>query len=457
METPVYTLEQIYTIENIKEFLNAHGYQEADEKLDRLIVTILLYNEGMLINDDEIYVRDDEFKKLYQMDIQSLIDYINTKFININIEGCLTMFDIIRKYIDHKLAENKIGVYNINDIENLGKLLALFDTRTQKLIYTPTGVKYWLLTHSGNANIGDSSWPSYYYLPHVIAKDNNLRYLPFVKGQTPNRILQRLNNLKPEKPVVDIDLSNVCEYNGSYIQCADNKLVSIMCKNMEKIYPSQNVQCINLAMIQKDTVGRPFSPTHTTIEIVSKHNKEGDFDLLASHDGSYIASSDTNFIDVYEDLIKNNVTHHMVIAKTVKKISHAMGLVINIYKKTIEIFDPNGITPDTKHLYLWVKFLIEYLKNKGLGVFKRIISADMPYSPQTLILHSDYMREDQKTGYRNRPTCIVWSFYYLLLKSKNPEAELDNLMRHIVSTDLNNMGVILRKVSSISYGQCNQV
>jgi hypothetical protein len=79
-------------------------------------------------------------------------------------------------------------------------------------------------------------------------------------------------------------------------------------------------------------------------------------------------------------------------------VNHAMAIIINTNKKTLEIFDPNGITPNTKHVYFWSKKLLEFLKNKNINLI-RTITADELFCPQPI---SSYAK-----NFKNEGHCIA--------------------------------------------------
>lgn len=106
-----------------------------------------------------------------------------------------------------------------------------------------------------------------------------------------------------------------------------------------------------------------------------------------------------------------------------------MALIIDIKNELIEILDPNGITPDTRHVYFWVNKLIDFLTLHGYSVQRRI-TADEPFCPQRL---SGYA-----VGFRGEGQCLIWSFYYIWLRIHNPMVPgsyIRNYMMSLTPTD----------------------
>lgn len=222
---------------------------------------------------------------------------------------------------------------------------------------------------------------------------------------------------------------------------------------MLKLLPGQGISSIELIVVKDD--GDNFKLLRDGVVRRLKWG-EGNMTDVVSADGSYIVLGNIKFQSLYEEIIKNNISYYMIRSYNETKDAHAMGLVINISMKTIEIYDPNGITPNTKHVYYWIKMFIEYVKTKGLDMFERIISADMPYCPQSLVLYSSFMKDGILNDYNGKPTCISWTFYFLWLKSINPGVNMVDLMNYTSSIDPDEMIKILRKVSNFVFYGCGQ-
>jgi hypothetical protein len=283
------------------------------------------------------------------------------------------------------------------------KIIMLLKPRSAEVVYTPFGITELALNRY--------KLPSYVVATGIVSRDpGKYILLPYKKGRSESEIEELIIRAGPlvEYNIVDIEGGEL--YRGQYGHVAPVK------KKLRELLSCQSGSHINLTRIPKT-----FEIYSTFEEAVRTGvYEEGDAGIIMGKKDEYIIVVDVGFNDILRDIRKcgdSRPVNYLVVASTDRlrpgddENSHALAFTIDLSSDILEVFDPNGITPETRHVYYWVNKLLDYLKTKGI-VLKRHITADEPFCPQRL---SGYAKEFKGEG-----QCVIWSFWYLWLKIHNP-------------------------------------
>jgi len=250
---------------------------------------------------------------------------------------------------------------------------------------------------------------SYVTLVYLGYRNTNIVLMPYIPDETESATRERMQFyiVDNEIAIVDINLDKIPKYTGKYgslprdfkmiSECQTYKLPIIITEYKE---------------ILKDIV----------------HEFEG-ITMMGKND-EYIINVSASFEDIYNPTCK--FTYYQIYAHKLsleqgvsnipKLIGHNMLLIVDTFNKQVELFDSNGITSNTRHVYFWVNKFIEWLQTKEPNVqYRRILSSDDLFCPQMISFLG------QEEDYR----CIVWANYYAYLRLNNPSVDRRNIIRYL--------------------------
>ena len=166
--------------------------------------------------------------------------------------------------------------------------------------------------------------------------------------------------------------------------------------------------------------------------------------MMFGKNNDSIISSSLTFKEILNDIRKCGRVYYLIgVTKDFnRKTTHAMAIVIDPYTKILELFDPNGISPDTQHVYFWSTQLINFLQQNNINV-NRKITADEPFCPQgTSTFASNYQNEKQ---------CTIWVYWYLWLRVNNPVVPAEVIRRYMSRLNPQEAFDRIRQIASIVY------
>jgi hypothetical protein len=296
-----------------------------------------------------------------------------------------------------KIEYPEYAVYKINDPKTL---LAILKPRLKEVVYTHSG----MLTFKFNVK---NKLP-YAAITNVIVNNKNLVTIPYNKDDSVEDIsylIKEIINI-PEYEIKDIDYTEYPIYTGKYSRYEHIE------KSLKETITCQTHKDIRLDMASKGTEW--YNTFLSSLRKGSDSFKEGEV-ILGKND-EYIITSSLEFNEILNDIDNCGKIYYMInTSKHIGKIfelaeaGHAMAIVIDPALKLLEIYDPNGLTPDTKHVYFWANKLIEYLNNYGIKLHRKM-NIDEPYCPQSV---TEYVT--------NEGQCLIWSYWYIWLRINNPE------------------------------------
>lgn len=269
----------------------------------------------------------------------------------------------------------KYAVYSRRNPEL--KILALLDPETVNVTYTPNGVIEFKL----NKN----KLPKYHkFLLTVLPKRGEYPIIPYEKGRSVEDAVALFP--PPGIPsIIDIDTSKA-------------KV------DIEKLGTTDQVKILK-GLIILLTGGNQY-----TVSLETLHDPDTALDMY---------KIGTRPVEYYFLISRGNVVD------VVMGVSgHAMALIVT--QNELEIFDPNGLTPN-HDLSDWVIELEnEMYKRDG---FRRTVirSYDQLVCPQ--VLANDFavkFHDSQALG-----DCTIWSYYYLWLRINNPGVNRDDIHHYI--------------------------
>jgi hypothetical protein len=171
--------------------------------------------------------------------------------------------------------------------------------------------------------------------------------------------------------------------------------------------------------------------------------------LMFGKDKNYIISSNLGFEEIIQDINKCDKVYYLItvskdigLFNEIADTSHAMAIVIDPKLKLLEIYDSNGLTPDTKHVYFWSTKLAEYLINNGIEVHRKI-NADEPYCPQSVTAFAKEFKGEQQ--------CLVWSYWYIWLRINNPDIPAEAIRKYMAEMLPNESFDRVRRIASIAF------
>jgi len=375
----------------------------------------------------------DEIKSLSDIERNALAKTLGMKGNNIdNIVNILRYMHKLKEVKNIKLEE-EIPVYAVYSIKGIKKILMLLKPRVRKVTYTPYGVQ--------TLKLNPFKLPSYKSITNIVARSEDLTYIPYLKGRSEYEIDQLIADEinKSKYQIKDIDHKDYPIYAGRYGNPAS------VIKILKPLISCQKVQYTSLSMASRET------EMYTLLSLaVDDDDLNNDQKIIRGKDDNYmIRSSDLNFQNILNDVKKCGKTYYMIGTQKhhikfgeINNIGHAMAIVIDPKLKLLEVYDSNGLTPDTKHVYFWITKLSEYLKDHGIEVYRKI-NADEPYCPQGWSsLAKEFKREGQ---------CLVWSYWYLWLRMNNPDIPAEAIRKYMGEMSPDEAYDRVRRIASIVF------
>lgn len=326
----------------------------------------------------------------------------------------------VLKYLHKIIAKvetaTEYAVYHLPPIVNnyfyhkdsFKNALMLLKPRQHEVVYTNAGIKI--------LNLNPNRLPSYIRISNMVAMNKDLITIPYLKGRSVEEIQQLIEdfNNQPKYDITDLNYLDYGIYQGKYgniLLLEDSLKATLSC---------QKYQYIMLGMAPKGTEWYNKNAELLAEAEKMKFNLFGAGRMIMGKNNNYVITSGTvGFKDVLKDLEKCQKVYYLIgTQKNVGKIgeyadtAHAMAIVIDPNEKLLEIFDSNGLTPDSKHVYFWCTKLAEYLTEHGFEVYRKI-NADEPYCPQSV---TQYAKEFNKEG-----QCTIWAYWYIWLRMNNPD------------------------------------
>lgn len=363
-----------------------------------------------------------EFYDIKDIELLSIIERTKlAKSLGMSGNNINNIINILR-YM-HKLKEpimtekvEEIPTYAVYPIKGSRKILMLLKPRTREVTYTPWGVQI--------LKLNQNKLLSYQAITNIIARSNDLIAIPYIKGRSEHEIEQLiLKEINKEKyEIKDIIHTDLPFYTGRY----GNPASAI--KVLKPLLSCQKIQYTNLSMSPKGT------QMYDVLEYAVDDNSLNDDKKIirGKNDDYIIRSSDINFKDILNDIKKCEKVYYMIGTKKhtvnfgdIEKIGHAMAIVIEPKLKLLEVYDSNGLTPDTKHVYFWITKLSEYLRENGIEVYRKI-NADEPYCPQGWSSLAKEFKKGDGAG-----QCLVWSYWYIWLRINNPDIPAEAIRKYI--------------------------
>lgn len=355
--------------------------------------------------------------------------------------------NIISNYINNNfpIDESKELEYAVYDINARLKPLFILKPRQQKITYTPFGVQR---TNQLGKNLRDydiMSWIS-------VNKDSWVP-IKFVPGRDQSEIDKLINlELEKRKPVYIKDIiqvgQNVKPFVGEIGLKFDilDKYITKLPKNC----PNKSKEFITINFSKKDSY---LSAIHNTKNLYLMDLEQTD--VIMGKNFQYYIETDNPYINIYRDIVncQSNLITYYIFSQNLeeqvlqRKAGHAMAILIDRMNHIVEVFDPSGITQDTKHIYWWSKILVRYLQYKTGDDWKRVISSDDIFCPQIwshmMASHSQIM---QKQG-----QCSLWTFYYLWLRISNPDVDREKILKYMSKMESQDMNNKIFSIATLLY------
>jgi hypothetical protein len=323
-------------------------------------------------------------------------------------------------------------VYAVYSRTGPRKIFMLLKPRTREVIYTPLGITF--------LNLNQNKLPSYELATNFIARDQQFVLLSYIKGRAEQEIEQLISLQQPPQEYDIKDLIPGEIYSGQYGYTEPVE------RNLRSLIPYQNYHSKYITQVPKDM------ELYNTIIKEEKTFYMFSGMVMFRKDRNYIIVSDANFTEILNDIKKCGKVYYLISSKKVtsKDVnissmnpdSHAMAIVIDPQINLLEVFDPNGITPDTRHVYFWVTQLISYLKENGIEVYRKI-TADEPFCPQGVSAFASEFRGEQQ--------CLVWSYWYIWLRINNPTVPAEAIRRYMVRMTPEEAFDRVRRIATIAF------
>lgn len=312
------------------------------------------------------------------------------------------------------------------------KILMLLKPRANEVTYTPSGIQL--------LKLDTNKLPPYALITNSLARnEQQFVLLPYVKGRSEQEIEQLIAENPPQTEYQINDIIAEQIYKGEY------GLLPRVSQNLRSVIPCQKDQSI---LLQQALRGSPFYQGYIE-DPKTFHDLFKLGEIMLGKNNDYIITSDLGFESILKD-IRNcgrvyylvGVTKDLIMASEFEDMAHAMAIVIDPQTKTLEVFDPNGFTPDTRHVYFWATQLINYLREHGIEVERRI-TADEPFCPQSVSAFASEFRGEEQ--------CLVWSFWYIWLRVNNPTVPAEAIRRYMARMTPQKVFDRIRRIATIAF------
>lgn len=259
--------------------------------------------------------------------------------------------------------------------------------------------------------------------------------LPYLKDRSEAEVEQLITRqpVSPEYQIKDIVPGPI--YRGAYGK------IEPVGQTLRGVTPCQEHQYFRLSQAPR---GSPWY--NSFVHLIDETGDLLDGQMILGKDRDYIVSSTLGFDDILRDLQNCGRVYYLIgVSKDIvtssrlasEETAHAMAMVIDHQIGLLELFDPNGINPDTQHVYYWVNRLIDFLRENGIVVQRRI-TADEPFCPQGVSAFAPEFRGEQQ--------CLVW------LRVNNPGVPGEAIRRYMMRLSPEEAFDRVRRIASIAFG-----
>jgi hypothetical protein len=322
-------------------------------------------------------------------------------------------------------------VYAIYPREGPRKILLLLKPNSREVVYTPLGITF--------LKLDQQRLPSYELAANLVARGGSEYVaLPYLKGRSETEVEQLISQQPIPEEYQIRDITPGAIYQGPY-----GKIERIE-RSLQQVAPCQEHQYFKLSNSPK---GSPFYN-----RFIQQLDNFFPGQLIMGQGGDSLISSTLGFEDILDDLEKCGRVYYLIGVSKDKinvtqvaseETAHAMGITIDPQRRLIEVFDPNGISPDTQHVYYWVDQLVDFLQKNRITVHKRI-TADEPFCPQGVSAFAPEFKGEQQ--------CLVWAYWYIWLRVNNPEISGEAIRRYMMRLTPSEAFDRIRRIASLAFG-----
>ena len=325
-------------------------------------------------------------------------------------------------------------VYAIYSRTGPRRILMLLKPRSREVVYTPLGIEL--------LGLNRERLPPYEIATNIVARgESQYVALPYLKGRSEAEVEQLISQqpLPQEYQITDIAPGPI--YQGAYGK------IDPVGQTLKGVTPCQEHQYFRLSQAPR---GSPWY--NSFVHLADRSGVILDEQMFLGKNGDYIVSSTLSFSKILEDLQNCGRVYYLIgVSKDMvtpsqlasEETAHAMAIVIDPQIGLLEIFDPNGINPDTRHVYFWTSRLMNFLRENGIIVQRRI-TADEPFCPQGISASAPEFRGEQQ--------CLVWAFWYVWLRVNNPSVPGEAIRRYMMRLSPEEAFDRVRRIASIAFG-----
>jgi hypothetical protein len=224
------------------------------------------------------------------------------------------------------------------------KILMLLKPRSKEVVYTPYGIE--------SLKINPVRLPSYTEATILFHKyGDDLVSIPYKKGRSSDEISELIAKVPLSQSHSIVDLPSGPFYEGRY-----GKSLPVE-KALQSLDTCQSDMSIHLNASYRGGIFYekmpPLVGPTSGVSILSPGM------MIMGKNNDYVIDSSYNFDQVMEDISKCGRVHYMItsiyglldISDPNARVGHALAMSIDPETHILELIDPNGITPNTRHIY----------------------------------------------------------------------------------------------------------
>ncbi len=223
-----------------------------------------------------------------------------------------------------------------------------------------------------------SIFPPYAEATHIVSSRTRPRegqspelvMIPYRPSRPPEEILSEISSARQTETyrLRDIDIRDVPEYQGEYGD------ISPIMPKLSRYIPECQTFKGEIKLTQHSRNSLMYEVTMNLLGL-EEEEKEEEGKIILGRGNEYIVVSSIGFSEIIQNFLsclRAGIPVNYYVVSLISDLSgtyqgrplgHVLVLIIDGFSRIVEIFDPNGISPGTRHVYFWTTQLVNSLND----------------------------------------------------------------------------------------------
>jgi hypothetical protein len=376
------------------------------------------------------------------------------------------------------MADEKGRAVYFPDVADNGeaKALMFLYPRSKRVAYTRYGAENMQFSGLSPLNYALINGISPYELAFSTVNGINLVDIPYIKGRSEEEIRRLVREELKSKEININDVSELVPQDPS-ISDRHGREMRLRSEAIRNIGPRKNnIYCGDIVRLIQLLDSENLETEATLQRLARKRHRGGGWyndellklEKIDNLEEGYQLLSTLSLKGLFKKLKICKILYFIIDAIFFgNPDGHAMAIIIDAsrsgfsylkseskkfikgsqeYPIRIEIFDSNGMTPNTRHVYFWTTEIAKKLLEMGY-------KSETEISAETLFCPQGFLANRESSLGRS---CSIWAYYYLWLKIHNPKLNANDIQRYIEKLTQDRIDLLIanmRRISTLAYSE----